>query len=191
MISHWLHLISGRSQDRKNNCGTEAAWRAQNARNSPTFRVDLHEWCDDFAGIAKMMKRNSTPNPQVAIAGYSWGGDAAIDFCKLLMAEGIKVARLDLCDAVFRSDTWPTWFQANLLSLTSIPKLSIPTNVANVWWCYQRNNRPAGHVPVAKDAYWTKIEDGVQLDGVHADMDESPEYFNAVARSAAIIAEAA
>lgn len=186
MIQRWIFLISGFTENRAHPCGIESLWMTVRDYASAVTSVQLHSWNDPLGEMAPFVKRCSIPDPRILIIGYSWGGDAAVDFCSDLKNVGLGVDQLVLGDAVFRSNWAGKRFnKARLRSLLPFAKLRIPANVRKVTWCYQRNNKPAGHEPIVLDPGRTKLHSGVDARCVHGEIDECDIFRGMVLRAVA------
>lgn len=182
-IDAWLVVIAGRTQRRGRPTGPQKLFADAHRRFSgPTTNVSYWSWSDNWAELAQMIARVGngaieTEKFRVAIAGYSWGGDAAIELAARLGGHGIDVARLVLCDAVYRS----CLFSLRWLSLTPWPTLHVPANVRRASWFYQRQNPLLhGHRVVAMDPKETRIDLGVELKARHEHMDDQAAWHRAV-----------
>lgn len=100
--------------------------------------LEWHQWGEH----ADLLTNPEWTDPQctVDLAGYSYGGDAAVRLCWALDRIGMRVRRLFLCDAVRRfgwmlpASLWRWW------------TLRVPPNVERVEWWRQRNDwRIWGH----------------------------------------------
>lgn len=141
-ISYWAILFSGFGQ-RVGLSGVDSIYRDCRRKASATSEVLLQYWSDDPEALADRIVRHSpTSGPEgIVIAGYSWGGQTAINLCESLRDRGLKVTELVLCDPVARSPLWFRWWRALLPNRT----IRVPGNVTRVWSCYQRANLPQGH----------------------------------------------
>lgn len=177
----------GFTQSTRRVTGMESLWcRLREFSSQETWVLPPLPWDTDAEAIAALIHRNAAPEASIYVMPYSWGcGQFFIDFAKACVPLGREIRHAVLCDGVYRSRTLPTWITLNFLSLTGIPKLSIPASVREVTWFYQRKGVPAGHVPVARDPSRTRINPGIQLDLRHDEMDDAPAYQDAVMRLAA------
>lgn len=182
-ISKWVWLFSGYQQSMLKLTGCELVWRRIRRYASGELCVQLRDWNTDPKAVAQFIVRNSTPDPEIVIGGYSWGGDLAIDVCRELARLNVRVEELVCCDAVYRSGLFSTRFTFNPLSLTGIPRFTIPGNVERVTALAQENVRPAGHRLFRADG--SEIA-RTMIDCRHDEIDESNEFAtameNAVAR---------
>jgi hypothetical protein len=179
VIERWFDLISGFSQDRDDPCGMDGVWLGLRPIASPTVSLGIHCWNDNLKGRAKFIKRNSVPMPVIDIAGYSYGGYAAIELAQHLAKLGLPVRHLILCDAVRRFHV-AKWF-----SLTQWTKLTVPANVQACTYFRQSEDIPAGHRVVAESGR-TRLIDGGFLPLGHNAMDEAPEFHAACAAVAGL-----
>lgn len=183
MISRWHILISGFTQTLGGATGTRRLWLELRELSSADCSVQIYPWNTEWREVAAFVRGCSYPSVAINVYGYSWGGNGAVQLAEALAEEGLVVDQLLLCDAVWRSNLLPSWLPANPLSLLSAPKLKVPVNVRHVKWCYQRQDRPRGHVPVARGSS-TFISEGVQVDLPHAGMDDSVEWWGMVREAA-------
>lgn len=183
MIERWLILISGFTQSRARPCGIESLWLGLRRIASPATSVQIHSWNNDFDALARFIARCSAPMPRIDVAGYSWGGNAAVELAGHLDRQQVPVNQLLLCDAVRRTPLMPRWAPLSVLSMTRLLTLTVPANVASCTYFTQRRNRPAGHRVIAASRR-TRITYGGELRRRHEDMDEAPEFAAACAAAA-------
>lgn len=149
-------------------------------------RVRLHPWKVDVADVAEAAWRFRPENrPQVhLVAGYSYGGQAAVNFCGELLARGGSVVKeLWLCDPVRRWKYLP-----GVAAGLGIGSLVIPRNVESVTWFRQRNPRwalgrgvgcifdPAGHDVEAESPLNTTIRPPIERDAGHRYIDNDQAF---------------
>jgi len=207
VIREWHICISGFRQDLAHRSGTEQLYNSLRLMAGPEVDADLRLWNEDWDAYAAYLMRNSEPDAEFIIFGYSWGGGWGA--MKLIAALGrlqkqrVKdrhaasdahprvptIPRLILCDAVYRSPWTPDWLPLNPKSLLPHPKIKIPANVGRVTWFTQTNNKPAGHTVVAREPDATTIDPGIDLtaEGVnHGTIDEHPAVHSAMQRACGI-----
>lgn len=135
--------------------------------------VEWHQWREH----ADVLVQWADTDCRIDLAGYSYGGDAAIRVCRYLHQMGREVKTLLLADAVRRfgwllpASLWRWW------------TLRVPPNVSRVEWWRQRNDwRIWGHT-VARDL---DLRMGITGHEVtiprltHAQMDEHEGFGRAV-----------
>lgn len=194
-MTHSLHniLISGFTQHEGRMQGIFALReKLINAGHSqgPRFRVRSFPWNASLGQIAEEVQIVSTyygHKPVVNLAGYSYGGWAAIRFAGELETRGIDVDILTLCDPVARPNWWPRPLPAasSMLGRNWSRVLRIPNNVLCMNEFRQTENRPCGHrleIPAA-----TQLKLSQQLMRRHEDMDDAPEFHQAVIEAAGVL----
>lgn len=142
--------------------------------------LEWHQWREH--GRVLTNTEWTSPTARIDVAGYSYGGDAAIRLCWLLARHGLRVRNLFLADAVRRigwilpASLWRWW------------TLRIPANVSRCEWWRQRNDwRIWGH----RVARVGQLQTGIVGHEVtvprlmHAQMDEHWAFQQAVLRAAA------
>jgi len=176
MIRVWHVLISGFTESWAKPTGTEELWRKLAVLESPKTAVLAPlEWDADWKAVAGFIRRNSESLlPLINVYAYSWG--AGWGFVNLAKHLGINIRRAVLCDPVYRSPFMPAAIPLNPLSFFSSPTITVPRNVMDVRWLYQRRNKPAGHTPVSAVA--DVVEPGFLIDDgtKHSGMDNHPRY---------------
>lgn len=171
--------IMGFRQNANRITGMERLWRKlRKLTNNTIYISNPLEWDHDWSAFASFLWRNSSQDCVIKCYAYSWGmGNGFVKFAEQLAKRGRQVKCVVSCDGVARTRLLPSWLPANILSMTPWLKLKIPTNVKNVHWFYQRQNRPQGHKIVALNPN-TTIHQGIQLPADHPFMDEQPEFQN-------------
>ena len=177
----WVPVM-GFTQTALRQTGMETLWcRLRELSSQATWVFSPQPWSTDARAIAAQVDRIAAPDAQIYVMPYSWGaGQFFIDFANALAALKRPIHHAVICDGVYRSRLLPHWLPANPLSMTRLPKLKVPANVREVTWFFQRQNRPAGHEPVAVDPLWTLIHPGRELKLRHEQMDDCPEFHRAV-----------
>lgn len=174
MIHAWHIPIMGFTQTPGRLTGIEEVWQSiRHVSNDRTSVVTPLVWDADFTSLAEFIFRNSEPAPKINVYAYSWG--AGYGFLKLadaLSSRNLTVDHAVLCDPVYR----PTLVTFLFLSLTKIPRITIPANVRRVSWFRQTKSIPRGHDLIAADPSATTIGDAIQLNYDHAHIDNSWEF---------------
>lgn len=98
-------------------------------------------WYCDVTGYAESIF-NYGKDAKIQIAGYSFGGQTAVNLCRELAVRGVSVDRLCLIDAVKRRSRFPWgWLSA----FNRLTKIRVPDNVKGVSIFTQSNGWPRGH----------------------------------------------
>ena len=174
--------VMGFTQTTRGKTGMETLWcRLRELSSQATWVFPPTPWNTDAEAIAALIHRNVAADCEIIVTPYSWGcGQFFIDFADALKARGREIRHAIICDGVYRTRILPTFIPVNPWSMLPLAKLRIPSNVREVTWFFQRNNRPAGHRPVAADRRRTVVNDGVELKSLrHEQMDDS-ELFHSV-----------
>lgn len=160
-------IIAGHSSGSK-----ERVWYLPWTVNYGRVASDLVHICSKYGYI-----------PKVNVCGYSYGGWGAIKMCKALEYHGIHVKYLILSDPVARPWYWPRPLPAltSLLSREYSFKLTVPSNVHELFSFYQEENRPQGHQLVCVQ---TKQHCPVKLQYTHQRMDDALEFHGQVLKCA-------
>jgi hypothetical protein len=184
MIKHWHILIRGFTQCDARPSGFEHLWLQLRNRSNPDTAILLVNWNADFADLASLISRCSTEGAGVNIYAYSWGAGRGFPMlaCEL-HRHGMTVATACLCDPVYRDPGLPAWLP-DLRAMLPDQKIVVPSNVAEVHWCYQRRNHPTGHTPVRSPDASTVIHPGRELFIHHEQMDDAPEFYEIALRAA-------
>lgn len=188
-IRRWHVVISGFTQNEGRPNGSELLWSMlrQHDRGGNGTCTTLRPWnspWDNFAEMVWRFRPLEAP-PEVHVYAYSWG--AGWGFPRLAHELGKRSLAIDtavLSDAVYRNPLWSlAW-----LSLCRLPRIAVPPNVREVYWFFQRTNRPAGHTVVAADPERTIVHQGREARATHNYMDDLPAFYQqslAVAHQAA------
>ena len=177
-------FISGFTQSMDQWTGTEKI--RQHAKQMPEVNCAEVElllplrWNANMGAIAEYISRNVRPkySARIYVYAYSWGaGYGFRTLAKQLQKRGHSIERAILCDPVYHS--WSRMWRG-MFRFSWNPPIVVPHNVKHVDHFFQRNNVPQAAYLQAADPKRTKISKGVQLDRIHAYMDDAPEYFEAV-----------
>jgi hypothetical protein len=183
MIHKWHIPISGFTQgiDRAN--GFDKLWlKLRDKAGENVSVVTPQRWSADFDSLADFIDRMSPDGktPEINIYAYSWGcGRGFIQLSEELGKRGLIVLNAVLCDPVFYS-RWRPW-----RAMVASPAITIPKNVNQVYWFYQRQNRPCA-TELRPLASTTAIAPGVELRREHAWMDDAPQFHEKCMEVAAI-----
>jgi len=172
-------LISGFQQTIARPNGVVELWKKMRTYASPSTSVNIWTWDSKWQDVAALMRMVAGPaeQPLIFVYAYSWGaGWGFIELARELREYGLQIHHAVLADPVYRSNLLPTWLPINALSLTRFPTISVPRNVREVSWTYQRKNRPWGHTPIPQVAQLTKVNAPIQRPGPHDAMDNDPEW---------------
>ncbi len=179
-VKDWIVCLSGFTQNHGNLNGISRLWAdLHNSWTGPPQRViQYHTWHINAENLAEFIfrLRPDEGRPRILITGYSWGGQTALNLASELNERGLPVARMVLCDPIYR---YPMWIGRWTAFLDRI-KLTVPPNVDELHWFYQRRNKPSGHEPVASDGSTTLVHGGVELKRTHEYMDDAQEYHDKV-----------
>lgn len=164
----------GYSQTTRRITGIELAWREARKHSSPTcWILPPMPWDADQEAIAQLIHRNA-PEARVYCHSYSYGaGWAFIQFCNEMAKLNRRIAQANLCDPVHRYPN--ALFFLKPLSLTQVPKITIPANVDFVRWVRQTIDTPAGHDLKASDPN-TFIDRATFVEAGHNSIDESDAF---------------
>lgn len=176
-MKQWSVVISGFTQNRSRESGSEILWRKLQAYADHEHYVEVRKWKSNWKRVALFIHRNLDEDGIINIYAYSWG--AGWGFRKLereLKKLGRRVHVAVLCDPVYRNPWMPSWLPLNPISMTLIPRISV-VNTDHVFWLYQRLNYPRGHAPKTKDPS-INIHRGILINVVHVDADKSLRYHN-------------
>ena len=158
--------------------GQERLWRKLRSTCPKDLVLDPIPWDANMKFAARFIDRNTPPDSPLYGYFYSWGGGWFFPrVCKELQKLKRRFNTVVLCDAVSRTKWLPSWLPINFLSMTDIPKLVVPSNVDNVYWFRQQENRPAGHRIVSASSK-TKIYPGRWMDVPHNVIDDHKDYHN-------------
>jgi len=154
----------------------------------PAVRVRRYTWDADVRDMVNNLwghRPNGGDNRKQhhLIAGYSYGGQTAVDMCwELSSRNDVRVVALALCDPVRRCKWMP-----GVLGGLGLGKFHIPPVVERVWGYRQKHPRwslrrgvdvfqPAGHDVVAVDPHKTKIEPPVIVQEIHQYIDNDASF---------------
>jgi len=174
-------LFSGFTQSEARPNGILRLWRRlHDLHAGPDTAVLYYTWDADTSALAEWIWRLSNgddPPPRLYVYGYSWGGWAAVQFCRQLSlrSDRLAVRRLVLSDPVYRHKLWI----GNWRALVGWPPIRVPRNVRAVWSCRQEQNRPRGHRLVADDPLGTSIPEPVLLSITHQYADDAYAFQDA------------
>lgn len=150
-------------------------------------RVWYLPWTTNWSGVANDLSiicNQHGMKPMVLVAGYSYGGWAALRFAYKLWEHGIGVQNMILCDPVARPWYWPRPIPSltSLLGRERSFAMRVPNNVVNLYEYYQLENRPQGHKLITGNG--TFFEHSVKLQVPHDRMDDAPEFQGCVMKYA-------
>lgn len=170
-------VISGFTEHNDEHTGSWRIYRALAPEHyNETSHVMLLEWKDDWRWAAIFIDRYVVNSPvAVKIYAYSWGaGYGAMKLARELNKRNIPVRAMVLSDPVYRS----TFFIFRWLAMLTFGfiRIKVPPNVQEVWWFYQKQNRPRAHQLVRTKYRSTKIHAGVEIHTKHQGMDEARLY---------------
>lgn len=176
MIERWHIPISGFTQsiDRAN--GFDRLWKKLRPLVSESCSLlPPQRWNADFSAIAEFVHRmRPQKSPDIRVYAYSWGcGHGFMQLAKELKRRGLSISHAVLSDPVFHS-WWRPW--RSVMTGKWSPPIIIPENVHQVYWFYQRQNRPQATELIAKTGV-TVIHAGVRLERNHEWMDDAPEFW--------------
>lgn len=188
----WGICISGFTQSEATENGVLDLAEKLCRFRSPETSVRYQRWCDDFAAVAehifavtRNLRRESGDEsfrPTILIFAYSYGGGyGAVKLVSELCKRGLLVNAVVLSDPVWRLrlpllGRFGRWIEAlaSPIALTIIGKVKFKAqSIGSIDWFFQRQNRPCGREPICAGA---RILRGVQLQAVHAYMDDAPEF---------------
>lgn len=176
-------------------------WRRLRMRSSEDrFICHPQRWCANWAEVAdfiNVITHNDAlgvPKPTIYVAAYSWGaGWGFIRLAKELKKRGLHISKAVLCDPVYRSPLFPFGWLTRLRTMINkgplAPRIVIPSNVENVWYFFQTQNKPRAHRLVPQKEGYPVIHPGTdgdenlkpgELEADHAFMDDQPEFIGKV-----------
>lgn len=168
----WIICISGYTQKRGVSSGTVELWHLMRQYSAPEVCVQLKLWNDDFEDYAAFIRRNSDRDARILVCAYSWGaGHGFLRLAKALQGH-CKIDCAVLCDPIYRSRL----LSMRWLAFSPWPKITIPTNVQDVYWFRQEVDRPRSHDLRASDDEMTWIHPAEVLPLPHTEIDNSPVY---------------
>ena len=172
LISKRLIIISGFTQSKAEPNGSEQLWLELRKHETPACRVSMQMWNTNWEHFAEHVWRTKAPDLDVRVFAYSWGvGNGFLCLAKELQKRAIGITHAVLCDGVYYNG-WLPW--RALFSPFVEPKIVVPENVGEVFWLFQRMNKPQAHGVTAVGD--TTIHDPIELKCTHHYADESPEY---------------
>lgn len=183
-ITGWLIPVMGYQQSTSELTGIEKVWRELRRWSESTTVVSRPcAWDDDWPALAALIARNSAADPVIRIVAYSWGcGFGAMTLARELQKLNLAVDVMVLADPVYRNPSVPRWLNVRaLLNKAWAPSITVPSNVREVHWTRQYNNKPQGHDLQAEDARATRIHEAVVRDLEHGQMDDDP-FFETLTR---------
>lgn len=203
--------IMGFTQTIGRNVGMIKLWRQlRDMTSEDRFIERPQRWCSNWADTADFIhgiSQNGEKKPTICVAAYSWGaGWGFIRLAKELKKRGLRIDKAVLCDPVYRSPLLPFGWLTRIRSLINsgplAPRIVIPSNVENVWYFYQRQNKPRAHRLVPQKEGYPVLHPGIEarpnegleageLDASHAFMDDQPEFIGKVIELFWDVAEAA
>ena len=140
------------------------------------WTVNVNQLVHDLHNVCMVHKLR----PLINIAGYSYGGWAALRIADQLGFRGYLTHHLTLCDPVAR----PHWLPQPIPALSSLlgrrfsRRLKVPITVLNLYGFYQLQNRPQGHrLHVTAN---TNVVYSTQLNKMHSEMDDTSEFHDSV-----------
>jgi hypothetical protein len=182
--------IMGFTQTIGRNVGMIKLWRELRELSAEDrFIAHPQRWCANWSDMAEFLHgitQNGGDKPTIYVAAYSWGGGwGFIRLAKELKKRGLHIAKAVLCDPVYRS----RWHLLKWRSLVNkgplAPKIVIPSNVENVWYFFQRQNKPQAHRLVPQKEGYPVLHPGIEaimglqpgeLEANHEFMDDQPEF---------------
>lgn len=174
----WVVLYQGFTQSANRSTGFEKLWGKLSDFRCDIENRELRAWHSNPGELAERIWRLSYDDelsPCIIVAGYSYGGTTAINFCKALLKRGLIVDNLFLADPVWR----PFSFLPSIRSICPWKKLYIPRNVQECYYTHQRQNKPCGH-PVIAESKATTLHSTTVHDVTHQYMDDDKIFHRAV-----------
>lgn len=172
-----VHLcVMGFTQSTLRRTGMERLWLEvlRPLSNEVTLVLPPITWDADPEPVASLIDRTAAAGASIRATAYSWGGGYFFPrFCASLAKRGRTIDTALLVDAVYRSRLLPAWLPFNPLSLTTLPRVVVPSNVRRVAWFRQRRDNPSGH-DVVIDPSSTSLVSSKWLDVGHVEMDDDP-----------------
>lgn len=182
-IKTWHVVISGFTQKEGSATGCHRLWEQLHSMfAAPDTHVALREWDSDWRQFAEHIRVSSVDSPTILVASYSWGaGYGLVNLAKHLKRRSKFISCAVLSDPVY---CHPVWAMRWLAMLDWRP-ITIPSNVHDVRWFFQRENRPRAYRLRPERKSLNCIRDGLEITGVdHQGMDDL-EAFHDEALSAA------
>lgn len=182
-IATWHVVISGFTQKEGGVTGCHRLWEQLHSLFAATdTHVALREWDSDWAQFAEHIRVSSVDNPTILVSSYSWGaGYGFVQLAKELKRRGRYINCAVLSDPVYCHPVWAMRW----LAMVDWRAITIPANVQDVRWFYQRSNRPRAYRLRCERGAINVIRPGREITGIeHQGMDDL-EAFHAEALSAA------
>lgn len=169
-IRKWVVCVSGFLQNRSKPTGMLRLWRDLHGVVGPDAQLLLLNWNDDAAEYAELIWQfaQESPDPSIAVFGYSWGGMTAVHLARELERRGMGVGCMVLSDPVYRHWWWPRRWT----SLVRWVEIEIPANVKRVGRFYQQYDKPAGHKLKLADPEQTRVVFDCEVVRSHVYMDD-------------------
>lgn len=144
MIEHYHILIGGFAQSRAtvDNGIDQLEQLVHEEHGSSTTRSVYLPWSSDVKEVARWMHKHSNDFPRIQLAGYSFGGQTAVDLATELSEYVLAVESLTLVDAVCRRARHPLgWLSA----VNPFARIRVPENVERLAVFRQAQSWPRGH----------------------------------------------
>lgn len=170
-IATWQIVISGFTQREGSATGCHRVWEQLHSLfAAPDTHVALREWDSDWAQFAEHIRVSSVDNPTIIVSAYSWGaGYGVVQLAKELKRRGRFISCAVLSDPVY---CHPLWFM-RWAAMVDWRPVTIPSNVHDVRWFYQRENRPRAYRLRSERRALSVIRKGREITGVdHQGMDD-------------------
>lgn len=176
MIRQWHIPISGFTQTINRQTGFDRLWkRFRPLASEEVSLLPPQSWNANFSAIAEFIHRmnSETDPPDIRIYAYSWGcGHGFVRLSRELLKRGLDVHCAVLCDPVYHS-WWRPW--RALCTGTWAAPIKIPSNVREVFWFRQFQNRPQA-TELAQTGKQTLIHKPTVLKANHEWMDDQAEF---------------
>lgn len=171
----YIICIGGFTQGIGDRSGLFRLWLKLLRLRGPNVSVDLWKWDTRWGDVAEQifLASEDWENTRIVVAAFSYGGGwGFLRLARELGRRGLDIETAVLSDAVYRTKHWLfKW-----LAFVDWPVIKVPDNVRQVFWFFQRMDRPRGHKVVAVDEIATKIEPGVQLHASHVFCDDHASF---------------
>lgn len=147
-------------------------------------RVRFNPWRVDVSDVAEALWNERRPGVKQLhlVAGYSYGGQTALDYCRQLQLRGsCEVAELWLCDPVRRWKALPGVAAGLGLGVLTIPRVVtrvVPFRQRNPRWKLGRPGgvfQPRGH-ELAAESLHTTIEPWIETPAGHCYIDNDTDF---------------
>lgn len=177
-----IACISGFTETDRDSTGMDQLQRAIAADYETRGNVevyDLRPWKHDAKGFAALMKRDGIS--QAIVIGYSWGGGyGSPRLCRELLAVGIQVPQVLLCDPVFRPQWLPAIGPANVFCIRALipgsAVIKFPAGVGAIDGVRQTRKSPRGHAVQIGDGKPFDLPLMTRKTLVHTNIDSSYEF---------------